>query len=90
MKKGKQETYVKDDTELRELLVVEILDDAQLVLNKKESLLEESAWKIYISTREGSVISQWPDSQLPDRVARKHKTRGERGGLEKDKEVKKW
>ena len=35
MKKGKQESYVKDDIALRELLLAEILDDAKLVLNKK-------------------------------------------------------
>ena len=31
LKKGKQETYVKDDYDLREFLFAEILDDAKLV-----------------------------------------------------------
>ena len=50
LKKGKQETYVKDDSELRELLVAEILDDARLILNKKGSLLLAGTWKIHFST----------------------------------------
>ena len=52
LKKGKQETYVKDDTELRELLVAEILDDAQLVLNNKGESISGEALGKFISQHE--------------------------------------
>ena len=35
LKKGKQEVYVRDDEELREQLLAEVLDETRLVLNKK-------------------------------------------------------
>ena len=52
LKKGKQETYVKDDAELRELLVAEILDDAQLVLNKKGESISGEALGKFITQHE--------------------------------------
>jgi DNA gyrase subunit B len=52
LKKGKQETYVKDDSELRELLVAEILDDAKLVLNKKGESITGQALGKFISQHE--------------------------------------
>ena len=52
LKKGKQETYVKDDAELRELLVAEILDDARLVLNKKGESITGQALGKFISQHE--------------------------------------
>ena len=52
LKKGKQETYVKDDAELRELLVAEILDDAKLVLNKKGESITGQALGKFISQHE--------------------------------------
>ena len=52
LKKGKQETYVKDDSELRELLVAEILDDARLVLNKKGESINGQALGKFISQHE--------------------------------------
>ena len=52
LKKGKQETYVKDDSELRELLVAEILDDARLILNKKGESITGPALGKFISQHE--------------------------------------
>ena len=52
LKKGKQETYVKDDSELRELLVAEILDDAKLVLNEKGESITGQALGKFISQHE--------------------------------------
>ena len=52
LKKGKQETYVKDDAELRELLVAEILDDAHLVINKKGESISGEALGKFISQHE--------------------------------------
>ena len=52
LKKGKQETYAKDDAELRELLVAEILDDARLVLNKKGESITGQALGKFISQHE--------------------------------------
>ena len=52
LKKGKQETYVKDDGSLRELLLAEILDDAKLVLNKKGESISGQALGKLISQHE--------------------------------------
>jgi DNA gyrase subunit B len=56
MKKGKQESYVKDDIALRELLLAEILDDAKLVLNKKGESISGPAL--------GTLIMQQEQVQL--------------------------
>ena len=91
LKKGKQETYVKDDLELRELLVAEILDDAQLVLNKKGESISGEALGKFISQHEKvqSLVNGLTHSypiELLESVKHVETLRG----LDKDKEVKKW
>jgi len=39
LQKGKQEVYVKDDEELREHLLAEVLDETKLILNKKREFI---------------------------------------------------
>ncbi len=47
LKKGKQEVYVRDDDELREQLIAEVLDETQLVINKKgESISGQALGKL--------------------------------------------
>ena len=91
MKKGKQETYVKDDAELRELLVAEILDDAQLVLNKKGESISGEALGKFISQHEKvqSLVNGLTHS-YPIELLESMKHVEILSGLEKDKEVKKW
>ena len=56
LKKGKQEVYVRDDDELREQLLSEVLDETKLVINKKgESIGGQALGKLisqYQKTRE--------------------------------------
>ena len=91
LKKGKQETYVKDDSELRELLVAEILDDAKLVLNKKGESITGQALGKFISQHEKiqstlrGLTHIYP-IELLEGV--KHTTQLE--GLDDKKALKKW
>ena len=91
LKKGKQETYVKDDSELRELLVAEILDDAKLVLNKKGESITGPALGKFISQHEkvqnilNGLTHIYP-VELLEGIKHTHLLKG----LENDKEVKKW
>ena len=91
LKKGKQETYVKDDLELRELLVAEILDDAQLVLNKKGESISGEALGKFISQHEKvqSLVNGLTHS-YPIELLESVKHVETLKGLDKDKEVKKW
>jgi len=91
LKKGKQETYVKDDLELRELLVAEILDDAQLVLNKKGESIGGEALGKFISQHEKvqSLVNGLTHS-YPIELLESVKHVETLKGLDKDKEVKKW
>ena len=91
LKKGKQETYVKDDSELRELLVAEILDDAKLVLNKKGESITGQALGKFISQHEkiqnvvNGLTHIYPIELLE---GIKHAPIVE--DLDKDKDLKKW
>tara|TARA_B100000959_G_scaffold43392_3_gene43688 strand:- start:1116 stop:3617 length:2502 start_codon:yes stop_codon:yes gene_type:complete len=91
LKKGKQETYVKDDAELRELLVAEILDEAQLVLNKKGESIRGQALGKFISQHEKvqSLIKGLTHS-YPIELLEGMKHVDLLNGLEDKKEVKKW
>jgi DNA gyrase subunit B len=91
LKKGKQETYVKDDIELRELLVAEILDDAKLVLNKKGESISGEALGKFISQHEKvqSLVNGLTHS-FPIELLESMKHVEILKGLDKDKEVKKW
>ena len=91
LKKGKQETYVKDDVSLRELLLAEILDDAKLVLNKKGESISGQALGKLISQHEkvqiimGGLVHTYPIEDL-ERI----KYIEILNSLESEKEVKKW
>ena len=91
LKKGKQETYVKDDAELRELLVAEILDDAQLVLNKKgESISGEALGKFISQHEKVQALVKGLTHDYPIELLESVKHVEILKGLEDDKEVKKW
>ena len=91
LKKGKQETYVKDDAELRELLVAEILDDAQLVLNKKgESISGEALGKFISQHEKVQALVKGLTHNYPIELLESVKHVEILKGLEDDKEVKKW
>ena len=91
LKKGKQETYVKDDSELRELLVAEILDDAKLVLNKKGESITGQALGKFISQHEKiqnvvKGLTHIYPIELLEGIKHAHFIEG----LDDDKELKKW
>ena len=91
LKKGKQETYVKDDSELRELLVAEILDDAKLVLNKKGESITGQALGKFISQHEKiqnvvKGLTHIYPIELLEGIKHAHLIEG----LDDDKELKKW
>jgi len=91
LKKGKQETYVKDDSELRELLVAEILDDAKLVLNKKgESITGQALGKFISQHEKVQNILKGLTHIYPVELLEGIKHTQLLKGLEDDKEVKKW
>ena len=91
LKKGKQETYVKDDTELRELLVAEILDDAQLVLNKKgESISGEALGKFISQHEKVQSLVNGLTHNYPIELLESIKHVEILKGLEKEKDVKAW
>ena len=91
LKKGKQETYVKDDVELRELLVAEILDDAQLVLNKKgESISGEALGKFISQHEKIQLLVNGLTHSYPIELLESMKHVEMLNGLDKEKEVKKW
>ena len=91
LKKGKQETYVKDDLELRELLVAEILDDAKLVLNKKGESITGQALGKFISQHEKiqnvlKGLTHIYPIELLEGIKHAHFIEG----LDDEKELKKW
>ena len=91
LKKGKQETYVKDDAELRELLVAEILDDAHLVLNKKgESISGEALGKFISQHEKIQLLVNGLTHSYPIDLLESIKHVEILSGLEKEKEIKKW
>ena len=91
LKKGKQETYVKDDSELRELLVAEILDDAKLVLNKKgESITGQALGKFISQHEKVQNILKGLTHIYPVEMLEGIKHTEILKGLDDNKVVKKW
>jgi len=91
LKKGKQETYVKDDSELRELLVAEILDDARLVLNKKGESINGQALGKFISQHEKvQNILKGLTHIYPVELLEGIKHTSLLKGLDDEKDTKKW
>ena len=91
LKKGKQETYVKDDSELRELLVAEILDDAKLVLNKKgESITGQTLGKFISQHEKIQSILRGLTHIYPVELLEGIKHTSPLKSLDEKKTVKKW
>ena len=91
LKKGKQETYVKDDSELRELLVAEILDDARLVLNRKGESINGQALGKFISQHEKvQNILKGLTHIYPVELLEGIKHTSLLKGLDDEKDTKKW
>ncbi|MBK69928.1 MAG: DNA topoisomerase (ATP-hydrolyzing) subunit B [Euryarchaeota archaeon] len=91
LKKGKQETYVKDDYDLREFLFAEILDDAKLVLNKKGESISGQALGQFIAKQEKiQAVVNSLTSIYPVELLEGLKNIKKLKGLEKEKEVKAW
>tara|TARA_B100000963_G_scaffold103349_1_gene89476 strand:+ start:1189 stop:3669 length:2481 start_codon:yes stop_codon:yes gene_type:complete len=91
LKKGKQETYVKDDSELRELLVAEILDDAKLVLNKKgESITGQALGKFISQHEKVQNVLKGLTHIYPVELLEGIKHTKLLNTLDQEKEVKKW
>ena len=91
LKKGKQETYVKDDSELRELLVAEILDDAKLVLNKKGESITGQALGKFISQHEKIQSTLRGLTHIyPVELLEGVKHTAQLKGLDDKKALKKW
>lgn len=91
LKKGKQETYVKDDGSLRELLLAEILDDAKLVLNKKgESISGQALGKLISQHEKIQTIMNGLVLTYPMEVLERIKYIKPLKDLDSQKEVKRW
>ena len=91
MKKGKQESYVKDDIALRELLLAEILDDAKLVLNKKgESISGPALGKLIMQQEQVQLIMGGLSHTYPLEVLEGIKYLEQVTDLADEKTVKKW
>jgi DNA gyrase subunit B len=91
LKKGKQETYVKDDGSLRELLLAEILDDAKLVLNKKgESISGQALGKLISQHEKIQTIMNGLIHTYPMEVLERIKYIKPLKDLDSQKEVKRW
>ena len=91
LKKGKQEVYVRDDGELREQLLAEVLDETRLVLNKKgESIGGEALSKLIAQYQKAqdSVISL--THQYPEEILQASMYVKQLSDLKSDKKVKDW
>ena len=70
LKKGKQEVYIRDDDDLRDYLLAEVLDEAKLVLNKKGESIGGQALSKLISQHQKiqnlilSLSTQYPTDLL--------------------------
>ena len=91
MKKGKQESYVKDDIALRELLLAEILDDAKLVLNKKgESISGPALGKLIMQQEQVQLTMGGLSHTYPLEVLEGIKYLDQITDLADEKKIKKW
>ena len=91
MKKGKQESYVKDDVALRELLLAEILDDAKLVLNKKgESISGPALGKLIMQQEQVQLTMGGLTHTYPLEVLEGIKYLDQMTDLADEKKIKKW
>ncbi len=91
LKKGKQEVYVRDDEELREQLLAEVLDETRLVLNKKGESIGGGALSKLISQHQkaqDSVISL--THQYPEEILQASMYVKQLPDLKNDKKVKNW
>ena len=91
LKKGKQEVYVRDDEELREQLLAEVLDETRLVLNKKGESIGGGALSKLISQHQkaqDSVISL--THQYPEEILQASMYVKQLPDLKNDKKVKSW
>ena len=91
LKKGKQEVYVRDDEELREQLLAEVLDETRLVLNKKGESIGGGALSKLISQHQkaqDSVISL--THQYPEEILQASMYVKQLSDLKNDKKVKSW
>jgi len=91
LKKGKQETYVKDDIALRELLLAEIIDDTKLVLNKKgESISGPALGKLIMQQENVQLTMGGLVHTYPLGVLEGIKYIDPIKDLDDEKETKKW
>ena len=91
LKKGKQEVYVRDDEELREQLLAEVLDETRLVLNKKGESIGGGALSKLITQHQkaqDSVISL--THQYPEEILQATMYLKQLSDLKSDKKVKDW
>ena len=91
LKKGKQEVYVRDDEELREQLLAEVLDETTLVLNKKGESIGGGALSKLISQHkkaQDSIISL--THQYPEEILQASMYVKQLLDLKNDKKVKAW
>ena len=91
LKKGKQEVYVRNDKELRNHLLAEVLDETQLVLNKKGESIRGQALSKLISQHQRVQDSITTLSlQYPEEFLQAMMYIGRLTDLKKDKKVKEW
>ncbi|SVC52296.1 uncharacterized protein METZ01_LOCUS305150, partial [marine metagenome] len=91
LKKGKQEVYVKDDEELREQLLAEVLDQTRLILNKKgESIGGEALGKLISQYQKAQDSLLSLTHQYPEEVLQASMYLEQLAHLKGDKKVKNW
>ena len=91
LKKGKQEVYVRNDKELRNHLLAEVLDETQLVLNKKGESIRGQALSKLISQHQRVQDSITTLSlQYPEEFLQAMMYIGMLTDLKQDKKVKEW
>ncbi len=91
LKKGKQEVYVRNDKELRNHLLAEVLDETQLVLNKKGESIRGQALSKLISQHQRVQDSITTLSlQYPEEFLQAMMYIGRLTDLKQDKKVKEW
>ena len=91
LKKGKQEIYLKDEMSFREHLITEILDDGELVLNKKgESIKGVALGKLIQEHDQFRLALKGLSAIYPKRLLEKMSYIKKFKDQKNEKEVKKW
>ena len=91
LKKGKQEVYVRDDDELREQLIAEVLDETQLIINKKgESISGQALGKLISQHKKVTNAITALAQQYPEELIESMMYIDKLEDLKSPKKIKDW